>query len=903
MRRALLSVLLVFGVGSSAATAGSGLPERLREAARAGPAAFETAVAEAREALARGCCFGEEAELARAIREPWRKSVDDPRLFSGLATLLHAVVPAASLQDPELLRELWLEVPLSRPDRGPSGWAAAISVLRYALVYPPAYREADKAVVRLLRSADDDPERLADVTALLGQLTANPRTAEALGRLSADVFAPLLRVPTRDIRQLPAIFAAIPSPAGTQLLLELAETVWPGSAVPAGHFDPVSVRLGAVGALQGRPLTREQLARLVRLMVREPELAEPVAGVVLRLEAPVPFPPADLLDPLASPLRRSDALCLAAARLLAAAGRPGGERLLAFWRDVLAGRAPDCGWDLTEALRTVAPVVWDELAALWRETGDPRVLALVGASGNAKLLAEVAARAESSEVRREATRRLRELAAAGTLDRGVRGILREVVSKDPDPWVRAGALAALLAASDRNTSQSLLADLAAGGERRARAVETLDALDVPLPDQVVDALLGVASGPADTLVRIRALSAPLEGEGPTERLARFEPRVRALLDDPDPEVRRAAAGWFGRVPAREPATASALLARTSDPDVYVRDAAAMALALAQAVPEGLIQRLEARIREGDPDENVLRKQRQARPALLRRDPAAVDRLLALVLGEEGTARERELLARGPAASPEVAQALLDRLAREPLEAWVAPRGGLLGALFSGEGDIEPGTLLEALVPRELLHPWLLRQARRGDADPEHQMRVLALAWAADPAERLAVGREILAEAARRGAPDREVVALALRTLGYDALRVLADTLWEDPRALERLAELLDRLRTESQLATIIGTAGGVPFTAPRMEDIPWIAARLAALEPGRETRRLGAFVRVARVREMLDWELRRAAFEAGILPDLWQHMADPRDCPVVADTVIALHHERGVLPAWRPPCP
>lgn len=157
--------------------------------------------------------------------------------------------------------------------------------------------------------------------------------------------------------------------------------------------------------------------------------------------------------------------------------------------------------------------------------------------------------------------------------------------------------------------------------------------------------------------------------------AAVEPVLQQLLRDPDQEVRRAAAEYFAAVPAREVATTAALLEATRDAHMYVRHAAAIALGLARGWTPELVDRLEVRLREGDPDANVVRALEDAYPHALRRAPGAVDRLLAIVLERKGPARWRKALAEGPQADAAVAWELLKRLEARPLKDWAPCRRG------------------------------------------------------------------------------------------------------------------------------------------------------------------------------------------------------------------------------------
>lgn len=161
--------------------------------------------------------------------------------------------------------------------------------------------------------------------------------------------------------------------------------------------------------------------------------------------------------------------------------------------------------------------------------------------------------------------------------------------------------------------------------------------------------------------------------------------------------------------------------------MYVRHAAAMALGLARGWTPELVDRLEVRLREGDPDANVVRALEDAYPHALRRAPGAVDRLLAIVLERKGPARWRKALAEGPQADAAVAWELLERLEARPLKDWApVPPGsgpGLLQRMVEffvrAEEDPPPLGIIGRLVPGKCLIPfwfagrWRIRRRHWG----------------------------------------------------------------------------------------------------------------------------------------------------------------------------------------------
>jgi len=302
-----------------------------------------------------------------------------------------------------------------------------------------------------------------------------------------------------------------------------------------------------------------------------------------------------------------------------------------------------------------------------------------GAEELERLMAEL--RSGDRSARTGAAWRLAEYLRAHPNARRVRKALRHAASTDGNALVRARAWGALLATGDRRFTWRRLLDELRSPAGRERMLETLRLFELPvasellqgLPDALPQALLEIAASERNnTGLRVKALEAA-RGLGAwaldllsrshvpsaaqrkatdhararafLDRFSRLtEPRVRALLGDPDPSIRRAAAYWFAAIPAREPATAEALLAALDDPNEFVRDNAAMAIAAVRAAPPGFAARLEARIAR-----------------VLCADPQVQDRLAAVILHREGDRFLRQALASRCRLEEAAARSLLERL--------------------------------------------------------------------------------------------------------------------------------------------------------------------------------------------------------------------------------------------------
>ncbi len=908
MRRTIALMLAAALAGGTAAAAAPDPVDRLRAAA-ADPAALRSAVPETEKTLERGCCYGREADIARAVAPVWQACPEDPALNAALQALLGRIGQAVAIEDPPLARRLFVEAPLACLRRRPGDWDIWFPFVRLHLPQPPFVEAAGEALPGLLAAAGPDPGRIGSVLDLLSGVPA-PALPEGL-------VDSLIERAGNGIWKLPELLARLPGRTGTQALLRLAERE--ALSIPpevARWVDASRLRADALRRLGERRLGPGDLKRVAALLAAgDAEVARAAAETLAKADGALPplaLPP-PALDRLAVLLRQDDRGCRAAARLLAAAGRPGAVRLLAHWRAVRAGRARDCGWDLEQALKAAAPHLQAELVRLYRDTSDARLLPLLVAAGAIRPVAGLLRTAPDVRLRREAARHLADRLEAHPEDAAARQALRRAALGDADALVRAVAWRALLLTRDRTVTWSRLTQmLRRPGPERTAALELLGRLHLPVPDEVLATLLDAAAGRGDARERIRALAAarrtaqwaldllsrtypPREREKVhatarevLERIHRLEPRVRALLDDADPGVRREAAEWFAVVPAREPATAEALLARLEDPNADVRDSAAMALAKVRVAPPGLLARLEARIARAEPDENVRRKLRATRLHLLCADPQAADRLLAIVLRRAGDQRSRRELLRCGGLAPPLARALLARLDTEPVAAWLPEGDASPEAAIRNEEDPPPWALLTALVPAGLREAWLIRQAGRPGPSWDRRLRLLALAGEIPASMRGAVVR-LWVEAVRADAVEPDAALdVFFPKLGYAGLQALADAFRDRPRLLGRAADLVDAAHDlAGRRAAAGGGGGGVP--EPGAEHLPWILRHLQAIEKARDTRRLEAFVRLARVAALgRRWRLQRAAYEAGITPLLLGHLDEPGWCRAVRHVAGAL---------------
>jgi HEAT repeat protein len=480
------------------------------------------------------------------------------------------------------------------------------------------------------------------------------------------------------------------------------------AAVCAALADPDgAVRLGALSALRSMP--RDELIAWATRSAREMgAAATPAASLVQALEL------TELAGPLlevagtapdeerAPYLRALGALHLdpetlgALVSRIDPAARRGAVRVV--WQ--VGGRAvlPF----LVSLLEDSAGPVRLAVLEVFAESGDP---------GAARLATELLRDDSSAAVRATAVHVLARMPGEAR----VRGLTQAL--SDPDPDVRATAVESMAGSwpaegKPGSPADPLLAALRDDDERVARAATVRLAA---LPDRDLPAIWSAIrdGGPQVRADILRAI----EGNDPT-RLAKLatvnahatDPDERALavdvaaraatgestrivvgaLSDPDPTVRRAAAGAMSTI--RAPSAVEALARSLSDPQADVRVEAVRALGLIDddGVPSILIEALK------DPEVMV---RQNAGDALLRwRSPAVARRLASALASTDLRRPAGDVLEKmGPAAVEPLVEVVTGP---DPLAAAVA--GGLLGRI-TGPGQFvaelrstDPATRLRAV---------------------------------------------------------------------------------------------------------------------------------------------------------------------------------------------------------------
>ncbi len=866
--------------------------------------------------LEAGEFFGYEPRIARLTQRFWQDPAAPPEVVDRLQHIYGMIAPALAAMEPALAETLFVHVPLTWATSGDARRRRlALEILGWGMEQPELLLQGLSSALAEVASLPD--EAFEAVVSFLAERVALASNTHLPGSLPPAFVERLRRYRGPLAWKLPEILALDTTATGTDRLIAFA--LRPPPLPPSRAAYPHRWRERFLEQLESRRLTLEQKRQVVALL-SDPELRHAVFRLVRAWryrEEPLPPPPPETQPVLAEWAVREH--CEEAVRLLAAAGPEGLMRLFPMVaEDRRDGNAPirnprPCGWDRWSALFEHADAIADRIEAAYRDAPAPWLLRLLARAGRWEVVLEALASPDVA-LRREAAFLLalaqapEEEEQARTGDAGhermlvaswkkrqelhshAREALRQAL-RDEDPDVQRKALRVLVWFGDETAWPALLAMLRTEEENRFQTF--LSGFRPALTDSLAHALAGVARRDSSRAVRRRAVVL-LGRAQPGPWQAVVERELRNLLRDPDPEVRRAVAEYFAAVPARDAVTTAALLEATGDASEYVRHAAAKALGLVRGWMPELVARLDARLREGDPDEDVVRALEGAYLHALCQEPGAVDRLLAIVLERKGPARWRKALAEGSPADSTVARALLERLAARPLKDWapMPPKFGLealqrmIEFFVRAEEDPPPLVLIGHLVPRDMLDPWLIRRALE-DLEASREHRLWLIQQTLDLPEDLREGVWRLVMQALREEEGGEMTLALLGRWEFAGVRRLVEELWDDPEALRRVAGYLQRQEERGRLRAAAGHGGGPSLPEPSAEDLPWIEATLARIEPGSRDPRLEPLVDLLGLWELGQYH-KRAVFQTRIPELLLRHLADPAACRVVAEAVESL---------------
>lgn len=879
--------------------------------------------------LGNGYFLGQEVEIARATLRFWKDPATPKATLQKLFEIYTLIAGALVVMEPDLAQEILLRAPISwLKEKDPEKRRMAFDVLSLSWNVFFGLEDQEKAFLQaiptILNIAATLPEE--DFEAVMSLL------AEQIASTEAHLFDSMPQAFVERLRSyrgphagyLSGILALDPTNSGTQNLIAFAINPPPLPPEQAQWIDRQRQREAFLEKLEKRHLTLEQKGQVVSLLA-DPGLQRVVFSLVRNWwyrGEPLPPPPLELLPKLEE-WAIQEQYCEEAVRLLAAAGTEGVKRLFRLvaedrrdWNAPIRNPRP-CEGDRWGALFGHADKIADQIEKAYRQNPAPWHLRLLARAGRWEVVLEALSSPDVA-LRREAAFLLSlavapeedELTRTGSTEHGgilveswkkrpelhsrAREMLRQAL-RDEDLRVQREAFRALLYLGNGNAWSELLKVLRMENENQFQIF--LSGFHPILTDSIAFAIAQVAQRDSNAAVRRRATYVlRLARPGPWRALV--EGQLRSLLNDPDPEVRRAVAEYFATAPAQEVATTAALLEATQD--VF-----ATALGLARGWTPELVAHLETRLKAGDPDDNVVRGLEGAYLNALRREPGSVDRLLAIVLDRKGPARWRKALAEGPQADEAVARALLERLEARPLNDWapmpkfdVKDMQQMLEFMVRAEEDPPPLTIISHLVPSKIFDPWLIRRAL-----DEPKLSIEHRLWLIQQTQMPESLREnvwrLIVQGLREEKGDQMVLAL-LGKFGFAGVRRLLEELWDEPETLQRVARYLRRQENLGKLQVAAGNTGGPYLPRPTVEDLPWIKTMLSRIKPGTHDPRLESLVELANIWDLgNNPTLRKAAFQAGVPQLLIQYMNDPKECEVVRHAVGSLFH-RSMLP---PPCP
>ncbi len=227
-------------------------------------------------ALSEGCCFGRELEIARMIAERLSLCPSDLNVISGLVAVLNPIAGSVAVQDLQLAKEVFVEIPVRCIEKGSS----PVEIYTYMLAghyYLSFYDRGvfTQALTRLFRALKDDPESLLK---LAGTITSNPvflhNVKEVIPPPDEETLNFMIRSAGKDIYKLIEFFSNLSGRAGTRGLLSIVER----------KDLPEEVRYTAMLELRRMPVDADDIERIRRLTDDEDTAVADVAREMLERE-------------------------------------------------------------------------------------------------------------------------------------------------------------------------------------------------------------------------------------------------------------------------------------------------------------------------------------------------------------------------------------------------------------------------------------------------------------------------------------------------------------------------------------------------------------------------------------------------------------------------------------------
>ncbi len=826
--------------------------------------------------LTEGEFYTRELEIALILRRFWGAPVAEAQQLRWIVAIYSTLAPMLYVHQPQLADTLFLLQPLQWLEaHRPAYTATAIQVLWWhtqTLMEQVATRRSPAFRQRLLRTLVpllNEPELAPQVADILGWIAQTP------GKFPPTLLPHLLQLRTAaTVRTFVPLLASDTSVRGTALLIKLLEDPHIADKIP-NSFPKHFIYQQILQHLVGRPLTAEQQLRILRKL-RDPHLSPFIPPVLLSWDTLLVTPDPEIARLLLE--HPEPRVCAIGAHFLAQAGRQGLLILFHHWRHARTS----CQWEVEQILLHAARPIADTILAAFRHHPDESLLRLIAALQRWDILGETILTPPTATIQSAALRLLTQAIRNDPTHPSLQPWIDRLRS-DHRRWIRAEITRALLASGDPQLWAQVTQQLRS--PQRMQRKEALALLEnLSLPDTVLSALLALIRSDPDPAVRAHAivvLTAHIRSHdtaaAPPETL---ESTLRSALADPDADVRRQAAAFFALFPAHRETTIAALLDRLEDSSNYVRDQAAMALAAVPDFPGHFLPRFTHRLQQGDADPNVARKLEQAYLHFLRTTPAGVQTLLDIILNHFGPDRWRRALAEGPPCSPAVIQRLLDLLAQVPPQQWIPspPSSFSLADIIAAETTPTSWDILRRCIPDSTFDRWIASHLlSRSDLPINTRLFLfLDLNALSFPAPRYReLGKALLLTGFQQQAKPALLGSL-INLLGFDALRTLIDTLWDQPEQLRSVASLL---------------ADATDHLPPMaIEDLPWFVDKLRSLPPAQWDPRLEPLLFLANPTQMnLNLRTLRAIWQHGLPSLLHQYLQQPRTCEIVALTIAALH--------------
>lgn len=812
------------------------------------------------ELLHDGWLFGLESEIAKELLPLWDQPLDS-RLAVEVLSFFMGTGETLRLEDPLMFKRIFFEVPLKKLSGSPSDFQMALMALKVYVSYNPGTREI-VVLWRKLSNFLSKSEFSGEVMEIYREISLRPRTSSVL--TFHDLKMLMDRSSKDFLWEIPEIFENIGSFAAKKALLAFAQR----EDFPLHYREEALRKLASSLGNEDREL----LPSITEIFLTEeaPErLVEAAAEVILRMEWTPSVVLKKDLKVLSLHLKSSyEKIARAAIRFLESMGRDGIKLLMKEWCEGNIKTIPDYDYEVMEVLKGKAHLIREEIRRCWKKRSDENLLALAAASGDVEVLLEAVNLPSYSRSN------LVNYLAPYFNRQKVREKLREVLH--PAEYKRVEYLYLLKKFPDK-AWRKILSDLRI--DRSMTALEAVRYLNVAYPGKVVKALLDIGLNDPSDLRRSRALRMISEAPNGREIICRNTGFLVKTLNDVSELVRREASYLFVICPAKDPSIHKILLKLLYDPNRYVRHNAAMALSVAENLSEQALYELEKKLLSGDKDLNVVNAAKKAYVKALLDSEKGVRKLVKILFKEK---KLRDDLWPYMMDAGKMRDKLVEKFLKEvgtyPAKTWLPPVEPSIMRVFENSKHV--WTIIEKVVPTEILSGWLIKQAvLRKDLSPREKLLMLDLSTISI----LKKSKEAL-DVWMEGVHLKEdplILRSILKKLGFHALKRLIDSLWEKP---DKLYDAWKHLMEGSAYEGSFSLDG-----VSSLAHIEWVEKRLAEISPGSNDPRLKvlAFIINSMLQNLKETELRTLS-RRELFGLLARHMKYKGECAVVSPLLASL---------------